>query len=140
MDVDIKRLSANIMRGDHDGELAQLVEAVRYRFANGPGVMRWALKHVGPEHTVEVTEDDLTLAEARAVEKATFRSWADVDPIASADCCCALMCVVLERRNGLSAEDAAAYVDSLPVSEVVDAITRYEVADGPFDSAAPETP
>lgn len=140
---DYKRLTAEIARGDHDGQLANIMEAVRHRFTTGPGVTRWRLTHDGAgdeSFAVEVTEDDLTLAEAEAIEKATGRSWAAIDPISSAKCCAAVLTVAIASRTEQSQSAAEAHVAALPVSSVVDGISQYEVNPAPLDSEPSPTP
>lgn len=59
-------IAQRIAAGDYDGELMPVLEAIQGRFASQATGMRWQLK-LGD---LLVTEDDLTLNEAYAIEKA----------------------------------------------------------------------
>ena len=72
----------------------------------------------------EFLTDDLTLAEAIAIEKATGHSWYDINPFRSATDCQAIMVAFLSRTlsedvaakqvSGMSLKDVLASVDVVP--------------------------
>lgn len=66
------------------------------------------------------TTDDLTLAEAIEIEKATDHSWYEINPFRSATDCKAIMVAFLSRT--LAADVAAKQVDALTVAEVLAAV------------------
>jgi hypothetical protein len=80
-----------------------------------------------------VTEDDLTLNEAYAIEKAAACNWVEIDPVRSANHCRAVVGVCLESRLNLSHAEVEARLGALTVSELVDAISRREVTPVPLD-------
>lgn len=122
-------IAQRIAAGDHDGNLMPILEAIQGRFASSATGLRWQLK-LGD---LCVSEDDLTLNEAYAIEKAAACNWVEIDPVRSANHCRALVAVCLESRLGLSRDEAEARLAALTVSELVDAISRVEVTPVPLD-------
>ena len=122
-------IAQRIAAGEYDGELMPVLEAVQSRFASSAVGLRWQVK-LGD---LTVTEDDLTLNEAYAIEQAAACNWSEIDPVRSANHCRALVGVCLESRLGLTHDEAEARLCALTVSELVDAISRREVAPVPFD-------
>lgn len=122
-------IAQRIAAGDHDGSLMPILEAIQGRFASSATGMRWQLK-LGD---LLVTEDDLTLNEAYAIEKAAACNWVEIDPVRSANHCRAVVGVCLESRLKLTHDEAEARIDALTVSELVDAISRTEVTPVPLD-------
>jgi hypothetical protein len=122
-------IAQRIAAGDFDGELMPVLEAIQSRFASQATGMRWQLA-LGD---LTVTEDDLTLNEAYAIEKAAACNWAEIDPVRSANHCRAVVGVCLESRLGLTRDEVETRLGSLTVSELVDAISRAEVTPVPLD-------
>lgn len=122
-------IAQRIAAGDYDGELMPMLEAIQGRFSTSATGLRWQLK-LGE---LTVTEDDLTLNEAYAIEKAAGCNWGEIDPVRSANHCRAIVGVCLESRLKLTHDEVEARLDALTVSELVDAISRTEVAPVPFD-------
>jgi hypothetical protein len=122
-------IAQRIAAGDYDGELVPMLEAIQGRFTSQATGMRWQLV-LGD---LTVTEDDLTLNEAYAIEKAAACNWAEIDPVRSANHCRAVVGVCLESRLGLTLDQVDARLGSLTVSELVDAISRTEVTPVPLD-------
>ena len=122
-------IAQRIAAGDYDGDLMPVLEAIQGRFASSATGLRWQLK-LGD---LLVTEDDLTLNEAYAIEKAAACTWVEIDPVRSANHCRAIVGVCLESRLGLTHAEVEARIGTLTVSELVDAISRREVTPVPLD-------
>lgn len=122
-------IAQRIAAGDFDGDLMPVLEAIQGRFASQATGLRWQLS-LGD---LLVTEDDLTLNEAYAIEKAAACNWVEIDPVRSANHCRAVVGVCLESRLNLSHAEVEARLDALTVSELVDAISRREVTPVPLD-------
>jgi hypothetical protein len=89
--------------------------------------------------------DDLTLAEATVIEKATGTSWLYLNPLRSAEQCQETMIVFLSRSRPRAA--AEAFVGALGIRKAIDAVTKVdedlpdEYEDGlPKAEGGPSTP
>lgn len=88
--------------------------------------------------------DDLTLAEAAEIEKATDTSWLRLNPFGSANHCLAILTAFLARDRGQ--EEAAKIISAMPVGDALDCLELVEddkptsYTDGlPKAEGAPET-
>ena len=95
---------------------------------------RVTIKEVGTWVT-----DELTLAEAIGIEKATGHPWSAINPFASAVDCQAILVAFAARTLG--AEEAHIRVAAMSVGDCLDAIDVAEVvAPGPkVESGSPTT-
>lgn len=126
---DVGLIVDQIKSGEFDGQLVQLIEAIRVRFENGTTTQRWKIVWDGREFT----EDDLTLAEASTVEKLTGTSWGLLNPVSSAQECQSIIASCLHHRDGTKLVDAAKIAGAIPAAEAVKAISAYEVDAAPKD-------
>lgn len=121
-----------IKAGDYDGQLVELVEAVRARFQNGSTEQKWKVTYDGEE----ILQDSLTLAEAATVEKLASTSWAYLSPVNSARECQAVIAAFLHHRKGVRLAEAVSQAGALNLEAAVAAVGSYEVQRAPKDSAA----
>lgn len=128
--VDPEPFLLAIKSGDYDMSLVKIIEACRDRFAHGNTAQRWAIEYEGETFT----QDDLTLAEARTVEKETGGTWAFLNPAGSAQHCIAVVVACLHHRHGLKINEARDKVGGWTVEDAVKAITSYEVEVAPKGS------
>lgn len=126
---DIGTVVDDVKAGEYDGQLVTLIEAVRDRFQHGTTAQRWKIVYEGDEFT----EDDLTLAEAAAVEKITGTSWGMLNPVSSAHECQAIIAACLHYRQDMKLPEAMRQAGKLSASDAVNAISAYEVDAAPKD-------
>jgi hypothetical protein len=132
---DTEAVVESVTAGDHDGHLVEIIEAVRLRFQFGTTEQRWKVVY----HDQEFTEDDLTLNEARLVERISGTNWGMLNPVSSASECQAIITACLHTRQGKTlkfgrdgpAGDAWDEAGGMTTHEAVDAITSYEVERAP---------
>jgi hypothetical protein len=118
-----------IAAGDLDGDLVAILESIQLRFADGMASMRWVIDFDG----LVVTEDDLTLDEAFAIEKAAGCNWSEIEPVRSAAHCRAIVGVCLGTRLNLTASEVEEKLAAMKVSELLKGIRREEVNPAPLD-------
>lgn len=143
--VSLQDVTLAVRNGELDDGLDKITKAVQERLLDGTVAMRWRLT-VEPLGVV-VTEDDLTLAMAKTVERLTKHSWAVIDPFRSAGDCSAIVVAVLHHRDGFSLSkdvatqewvgDAVDKVDALPMATFVDGLETFQVSPAPLDPAKP---
>lgn len=121
---------ASILAGEFDGHLADVLAAIVKRQQSGFSSMRWRLRLDG----VEITEDDMTLAEAKTVEKITNLSWVTIEPTRSAVHMSAILVAAAHHRDGLSIEEAEERVDAHSANEIMGALDQYEVNPSPLEN------
>jgi len=132
---DADQVVDQIKSGDFDGQLVKLVEAVRTRFEHGTTRQKWRLDH----DTLAVTEDDITLAESRLVERACGTSWGMLNPVSSAGECMAIIAACLHTREGKALKftrdgpsgEAWDEAGLLTAAAAIGAISSYEVDRAP---------
>lgn len=128
-------IADQIKSGELDGNLVMLLEAIRVRFTNGPTAQRWKISH----REAEFKQGDLTMKEARLVERITGTSWANLNPTTSATECMAIIAACLHVRDGKAltftregaAGEAWDEASSLNMEETIAAISSYEVESAP---------
>lgn len=126
-----------IKSGELDGSLVEIVETVRLRFDNGGTAQRWKITH----DLGEFTEDDLTLGEARLVERISGTNWGLLNPVASASECVAIIAACLHTRHRKSLKftrdgpqgEAWDLASKMTARDAVAAISAYEVEAAPKD-------
>lgn len=121
-----------IKAGGLDGQLVEILEAVRLRFLHGSTQQRWKVTYDG----AEIVQDSLTLAEAAFVERTVGTSWAHINPVNSAGECQAIIAMHLHLREGMKRADAVAQAGKMNLEDAVAAVSSYEVERAPKDSAA----
>ena len=131
-DVPADEVVEAIKSGLYDGQLVDILEAVRERFAHGTTEQKWKIDYDGETFT----QDSLDLAEAATVEELTGQSWAFLNPVNSARECQAIITACLQQRHNMRRADAKAKAGKLKVEEAVAAVGSYEVKRAPKDSAA----
>lgn len=135
MEEETETLIEAVKAGDHDGHLVDIIEAVRLRFEFGTTAQRWKIEHDGETFT----EEDITLGEARLVERMCGTNWGLLNPVSSASECMAIIAACLHARQGKTlkfgregasgeAWDEAA---KLTAKDAVAAISSYEVERAP---------
>lgn len=130
------RIVAEIAAGRLDGDLMDVLLAVRHRFEAGASAAMWKAEWDG----VAFTEQDVTLDELEIAERLSGRNWSQLNPMTSASNCKAMFVAVLMCRHGLSEKDAKARVSSWPVSALLDGLGEYEVTPAPFGDGEAEPP
>lgn len=131
-----EQLALAIKTGAYDPHLLDLADAIAKRFTHSDTAKRWRFDWTSPdgEHRIEVTEDDLTVDEAAKIEKITGKSWAELNPMRSANHARAIGFVMLRDRLGLKQDDAEQVLKQMTVVDAVDSISEYQVSPAPLDS------
>lgn len=130
---------AQIMVGQHDDGLSDVMQAVVQRASTTYHRTRWRVRPSdagitdGPLADLDVTEDDLTLAECRLIEKATRLTWAELNPMASAEIAGAILLVTLTNRSDIDRTEAAKLIGDLPAVKVADMVSTYFADPSPLD-------
>lgn len=144
-ELTVSDVTLAILGGGLDDGLDKVTKAVQTRLLDGTVAMRWRL--TVDELDLVVTEDDLTLAMAKTVERLTKHSWGMIDPFRSAGDCSAIAAAVLHHRDGFSLSkdvktqewvgEAVDKVDALPMSRFVDGLETFQVSPAPLDRERP---
>lgn len=125
----------SVTAGDYDGHLHEILDAIRLRLQFGTTAFKWSLSYDHDGETYEVKETDISLGEARLVEKLTGNDWGMLNPTASADECVSIIAACLHSRHGQTLKftvagpsgDAWDAATSIPAEAAVQAITGFEV-------------
>lgn len=120
-----------VARGDYDGDLVPILEAIQSRFIEAATAVRWVIDF----EDLKVTEDDLTLDEAFAIERAAGCNWSEIEPVRSAAHCRAIVAVCMGSRLNLTADEVEKRLAAIKVSELLKGIRREEVTPPPLVSA-----
>lgn len=139
--TDSEAVLESVKAGDHDKVLVDLIEAVRLRFTFGQVAQKWVLSYRDGDDTHEVREDDLTLGEARTVERLSGTSWGLLNPASSGSECLAIICACLHHRHGKALKftrdgpsgEAWDLASRTTVADAVEAISSYQVDTAPKD-------
>lgn len=129
--ADVATIVGNILAGAVDGAHDQVLNAIALRLHAVNGGLRWKIDL--PD--VQVTQDELTLGEARLVQSLAKKSWLTIDPINDVAMTIAVITALLHTRAGLPLDKAVARVDKMPAVDVAQAIKQYTVS-LPFDGAS----
>lgn len=132
MTPDSSKLIQEIVSGRLDDDLEDIATAVAVRVRETMSTFAWRFQL----DSVSVGELELTLAEWSEIQKATGVHLSSIKPEIHVDQLLAVGKVLLRTRGGLSAEDAAARVESMTAADVPTMITR-EKRDAPLDSETP---
>lgn len=128
--TDAKRIAAEILDGRQDGQGIDIIfNAIKKRFAEGMSGLRWRITFESLD--LDITEDDITLAELSEVEQRTGTTWAAINPEASARHAMEIVRAVLIHRVGRTPEEATRVAGSIPANDMVDCISRYGVTPDP---------
>lgn len=115
---------------DNDGVM-KIFDAVKFKFQTGDIALGWKVDIGG----LSVTEDSLTLGEWEDLEALTRQPWTTMKPAAWAKWVRALLTVVYQSREGLSAEDAAVKARGWNAVQIAEAITEEQRNRPPKGSA-----
>lgn len=132
--VDVDTLIGNIKRGTTDGRLDEILDAVAARVEALSGGIRWQIDL--ESEALHVTEDDLTLGEARLVQALARRPWLRIDPLNDVGCAIAVVTAMLHFRLGLDLVAASARTQKLSATEVAHSISQYTTSGRPFDGGS----
>jgi hypothetical protein len=77
--------------------------------------MAWQIEHEGNTWH----EEELTLAEAEQIERATGESWFSINPFRSAKHCNAILTVLLQSRCGKAEGEASAIAGAYTVKQLI---------------------
>lgn len=138
-DPEIAEVLEAVKAGDFDFHLGDLIEAVRLRFQFGTTRQKWRYTYRVDGEALEVREDDLTLAEARLVERLTGMDWEALSPGSSAAQCLAVHAACLHARHGRDLRfgregpsgSAWEEAGTVTAAEAADNIGFYEVERAP---------
>lgn len=133
--VDIGSIVAAVSRGDLDGDLVTIAQAVQHRVVQSGVLTQWRVKL----DDIDVVEADLTLDEWDRWARSTEGSWQLLKPLQSPATAIALMTVLFQTRSGLSADEAEERARSITAAAIVEALSEEPVAD-PLDRPSPESP
>lgn len=127
--MDATSVVDTIKSGEFDDDLSEIIDAVRARFAE-----RGSYWRIGFED-LDITEENLTIAEGTMVERATERFLSRVDPAASTTHAAAIITAALVHRRNMTIDTATKYLQRVTAKEVAQACTRYVAGDlDPKDS------
>jgi len=135
--ADLQAVIDGILAGDYDGDLVELIDAVRARAAAEASSLRWRITFDGDVWD----EDTVTIGEMRFVEKFTGKSWANIgSPMSSASVLAAFIVAHLHKVKGMTLADAIDKVDALTAGDAIGLVSEYEVvAPGPKDESTAST-
>lgn len=111
-----------IEAGDHDGELVDIVAAVKARINETGTKVCWRITL----DDLEITEQSLTLPEAMSVERQTGKRWGLWHPVNSAAEAGAVIVAVLIERQKMSTDDAFKRLGQYTAEQVISSISDYE--------------
>lgn len=126
-----ERVIDAVKGGDFDGQLVDLIDAVRTRFQHGSTEQKWKVDYEGET----ITQDSLTLAEAALVEKHCGTAWSSINPAGSATECRAILAAWI-ARDGVPFAEALRVAGAVSLAVADAAVGTYEVMRAPKDSAA----
>lgn len=127
--MSLTKTIAEIAEGRHDGQLHDVLLAIRHRIEQNAVAFLWKVTF----EDVTFTEEDVTLDELEMAERIAGRNWSQLNPATSAGNCRALLIAVLVSRQGMSEKDARDRVGKVPVHSLLDGIGEYEAAPAPFE-------
>lgn len=121
----IDEVGEAIAGGELDADLLDIVEAVRLRLIAAKVETKWVLAWDGHEWP----QESVTMGEARMIERLTKQSWAQVDPLGSAEHLAAFLVTLIHHRLDVPVSDAEKQVNAASAEEMAAALGRYA---GPF--------
>lgn len=134
--MDVDAVVDGIAAGDFDGNLVQIVDAVRARGEVREDPLRWRIT-IG-DSTWD--EDGVTIGEMGLVERITGKPWSQIEPpSASASLFAAFVVAHKVKVEGSDFAEAIAQAETITAADAIKAITQYEaVPAAPKDgSSAP---
>ena len=129
MSDDIQSMIQRISAGDADGQLSGILEAVQSRVIDGAAAFQWQIDWDG----LLISENDLTLDEALAIENATGATWSNIEPLRSAAHCKSILKVCMMHRMSLSSSEVDKKLSNAKVVDILSSINRIEVNPSPLD-------
>lgn len=126
---------AAILNGDLDEDVSTIIDAIRERTKLGAVEMCWRV----PFDDLDITEENLTVGEAKLIEVATGQPITRLPIAGSAKNIAAVIAAVLMQRQGLKSTDAFALIEGRPVKDLLGSVTEYTVTNPPKDGGEPAT-
>jgi len=126
---------AAILNGDLDDDVTDVIAAIRKRQRDGAVDVLWRIEFEG----LDITEENLTVGEAKMVEAATSESIITLPVAGSAKNIAAVVAAALINRSGLSSSDAFELVGKVGVRGLLKSVTEFTVANPPKDGSVSET-
>lgn len=138
-----------IIAGEFDGHLDDIVLAILERARSGAVAFKWRLRLDGDEWT----QDSATLGEMKFAEQHAWvhkvdaagrtvshrATYPEIDPRGNAEHLVALIVAHLHRAQGLPLADALKRAEAIPLSQMDDLVSEYEVVAAPKDDSAVST-
>jgi hypothetical protein len=128
--ADLRELLLGIQGGDYDGHEAEIVDAVRKRVTAGLVKFAWRISY----QELDITEENLTVGEAKVIEDILGSSIYAVPPAGSAENIAAYLVACLVNRSGLSRDVATKQVDGESIKALLGCVTDYTLVDPPKES------
>lgn len=129
--VDVDTIVATIKSGAIDWQWNPIITALHERAKALVAGIRWRCTLPG----LDVSEEQMTLKEARIAQRVARKPWLTLDPIADADSTIAVLTALYHTRHDMTLVDAAEKAEAMPQIEAATAFTQY-TADRPFDGAS----
>lgn len=127
--TDVKTLTEQILGGDYEGHESEILGAIIKRRDLGSIQIAWRLEW----DDLDVTQENLTIGEAKLVEKLAGKSIHLTAPAQSADNISAYLVAALVNRKGMSQQDALAEVDKASARQLFRSLSDYTIVDPPKD-------
>jgi hypothetical protein len=131
--VDAPAIVDDITAGAFDDDLPELVAAIRGRYAEVGSY--WRVDFDG----LDVTEQNITIAEAKLVERMAQTQLRFIDPASSVTQAAAIVQAAMMERRDMKPAIAEESLRRVTANDLSAACSRY-VADLPKDSGPPTTP
>jgi hypothetical protein len=127
---DVSALKDAIFSGDYEGHETEILEALRLRQELGIVKYCWRVEWDG----MEITEDNMTLGEARKVEQLVGQVWGG-NPALSARHLNGYLVAAYMHRQDKTEDEARELADKAPAKELVKAISEYTEVEPPKDDS-----
>ncbi len=134
--ADIAVLIDQILGGAYEGHETEIIGAIRRRADAGAIRLAWRLDWEG----VSVTQEDLTVGEAKHIEKLLRKSIYEAAPARSAENIAAYVVASRVSRLGETGEEAQAVADKASIKSLLAAVSDYTIVDPPKESGDQTSP
>lgn len=121
-----------ILSGEVDDELTDVHAAIKRRVAESSTRVCWRISFDG----IDITEENQTVVEVEAVERATTKRWGQFSPYHSAVECAAIVIAALVHRQGMTPRAAEESVGQRPAQDLMRCIDEYVLTDAPKDGTS----
>lgn len=125
----------SILAGHLDDDLSDILDAIKAREDEGKIEVLWRVAWDG----LDITAENLTVAEARTVETMLRQPIHTFNPALSATNVATVAAARL-IAGGMTPEAAFEEIGKVPARDLARAVTVYTVIDPPKDGSPPETP